>query len=435
VAWSKARIVLFYFVCIGTDYTFLCRMNSDMSSAEDEAQKRLKYRSNHKAKAASAQTKLTGEDAASPASPESDLSNGMASVKRRKTQHMPMIRTVPPVLPNAGTASLSSAQQGVRMCTIAEMIGELNTRDVSASGKKDANSRSSEDTRVKLEGGQHATSSLESSTDAHRKRQSLFDQGQAVKQDADIEPWDEAAYRQTCSMLPPCNYYVESDLTNSISPAKFQQLLRERRVLLPIMHADHDSAIMKQAGTWRLDQGHGDSRAYTFPACSRGDACVGVEYALPGLPREARQAVRWMGFMYEEEYASFLVNGIAPQSPRPCILCCRKGWTLHCLIVRHELMMGAAGSVKKHETRPYEKRYVKLVQPFANLIDQPRGYHRSRVLTPTMEDPVIQPCVLPNLQSLRCRQEESGRWTIDQSALVFSRKPPEPKIGESIKDF
>ena len=247
-----------------------------------------------------------------------------------------------------------------------------------------------------------------------------------------VKVWEVEAFVDDLARVPQPAYFLDTDDGRQIDTKVIQHQLREGRVDLLEQRAEHESEILGQAGDFKLKNG----RTYHFPKCMNQSECV----AAKGTPLIAglTEPIILMGFMFKHEYDHFLKTGKPPAGDRPCVLCCRYLPARLTLDVRGIVMRGGDGLLKPHDTRPYEKKQVQIVQCYRNLEDQEGGYFRDYMFHSQLNEPTIEPIVKLNKERLRAyRDSSNGRWMIDQSALVFDKAMglPQAKVGETLQSF
>lgn len=231
--------------------------------------------------------------------------------------------------------------------------------------------------------------------------------------------------RQRLADLPRPRLVMEQDMRTD--SADIQHLLRQRRVMLPVLTASFESMLLAEAGSHTIPMETGPARELTFPECARGAQCIGNTHRLHGFP-EKKPGVVLTALMFPEEYQMFLETGTAPLERRPCILCCRAHLTHFILSLRPNFQR--LNGVDTGFT----------CQLYRNLQDDPDGYFSQFMLRPvaTRYEGFMDCIVGYHHSQLRAFRdpEQGGRWVIDQSGMVYE-EPPAPHVqpGETFRDF
>lgn len=213
-----------------------------------------------------------------------------------------------------------------------------------------------------------------------------------------------------------------------------QAVLRTPRPVQSVRLAAHESSMLKEQGAWPTPEAGG--RRVVFPACSRDNHCCAYLYwkSIEGLTRPTVL----MASMSEQDYEHLLQYGCTPNPNyrAPCVLCCR--YTIGALVFKHRrlLMDGDATPMQQPAARDPIVDYAAMVQPYFNLRDEEGGYKSSCFMPVRRNDPILQPTPMLSLEMLSAsEQEDTHRWIIDQSRMIYRHLGVTPAIGTSLKDF
>ena len=233
---------------------------------------------------------------------------------------------------------------------------------------------------------------------------------------------------------PPISKVLQDHLMNTVRPhysapgtthEDIVKQLRNHEAFLPLLSADYESALLAEAGTHpvRMESGRVDS--YKFPACCRGNECVGMTYRLHGFTAQC-PGVILTALMMPAEYQLFMETHTAPLQQRCCILCARAHLASFILTLR-----------ANQERLPLVDRSFSC-QLYRSACNSPGGYKPSCMLLPSSKrfEGIFDPVVGFFVSKLRAVQDpaQGGRWVIDQSAMVFTERPQlMPTVAEPIK--
>ena len=211
--------------------------------------------------------------------------------------------------------------------------------------------------------------------------------------------------------------------TRAFSHQEACQLLRSRNVSIPLISADTESEMLRQAGTWVFP---GVGRR-DFPPCCYGNRCIGMR---PGMVHNLTEPVVFMRAMTEKQWAALKERNEQPSNKGwPCVLDGRMHTTEYVMLERLQPRPGH--TIEREEPEA-------VYQLWRNLVDQPGGYHRQYVYMPRENEILIDPIARFNMWALPAVRPavKGGAWTVSQEAIVF-RPPPPPAalLGESVQDF
>jgi hypothetical protein len=207
------------------------------------------------------------------------------------------------------------------------------------------------------------------------------------------------------------------------------RLLRQGNFFLPLVKASLESELLAASGTWK----HSNLRVYDFPACKRGEKCVGMDGDVT-FPDGRPFKHILTSFMLPQEYQQFLKDGRAPQLRHPCVACLRVMLVDAVCAFRGGQALVADGKEVAELTMDEDM----LLQSYRNLVDCEDGYHREFCLEPSDErwEGVVSPIATYRASFLVARKGRYGRPFIDQSALVWKTGVTDkPDVGESISNF
>lgn len=233
---------------------------------------------------------------------------------------------------------------------------------------------------------------------------------------------------------PPISDILQNHLMNVVRPHYSMpgvshhdiiERLRNREALLPLLTADFESVLLAEAGTFPVRMQSGRVDSFDFPACCRGDKCVGMTYSLHGFTAECPGVVL-TALMMPTEYKLFMETHTAPQQKRCCILCARAHLVSFILTLR-----------ANQERLPLVDRSFSC-QLYRSTYDVPGGYNLSCMLIPAADcyEGLFDPVVGFFHSKLRAVRDprQNLRWVIDQSAMVYKHRPPlVPNVAEPIK--
>jgi len=227
------------------------------------------------------------------------------------------------------------------------------------------------------------------------------------RENPEARPWLVDEFRYLLSRLPVPRFSLLLDGPAGGAwddAAAIHTALREgredRRLLLPLLRASHESLLLAEAGTFPRD-----GRRVTYPPCRWGQQCVGVTEQIRGLPPGG---VVLTALLFPEEYETLLSSGRVPNTPRPCVLCYR----YHAMdyVLTLEPNFTRVGGV-----------HPGVVQCYRNLVDEPEGYFLECVLMPSTVhfEGFVDP-IATFRRSFLCgaRDPTQGqRWVVDQSSM------------------
>lgn len=439
-----------------------------MSSAEEESIKRLSYK-----KTGSSNTTSTNEKRVIRKQSRPKVSPSSSSSSSSSSSVLPSFRTAFPStltsLPEERVQRLqlkqlsellaeneymkNSKDSGQPLCDVAAQKSNLSVqgRNKRRMNKNDKDEKEEEEEEEEKKNAivrsflkddneeedsvsKQTTSSTDQNGDEEEERQFAFlsllrstEQVAAMHtQQIEVDPWQSHAFQQAVSNAPPPSYFLENDDSRQIDTETIQQQLREKRLELQIQTASLESELLAQAGEFA---------GFRYPACMNGiDACVAAKGTIPGMNGE--KGIVLMGFMFQSELNEFKRTKRVPfHGERPCVLCCRCHPARVTLAMRSIMMRGAEGLLRP--AAAYEKKAIQVVQCYRNLENLPGGYYREYMFHSHVNEPTIDPIVKLNQERLRAYKDATtGRWIIDQSALVFDKPvAPIPTIGENLNSF
>ena len=219
-----------------------------------------------------------------------------------------------------------------------------------------------------------------------------------------------------------------------------------RRVSLPISTAQHESALLGEAGRWPVN-----GRMLDFPACKAGVSCVGntLKWGQRGSPLE-RPEQGWVGTEYiyhstekkttgappgtvrilgkwmdETEYANFVDSGVAPAADRYCVACYRPG-------------SGIFNSIPRSATHPTKRTSPwfpnrSRFNPIAIYATPKADTTKEHVYIPqvTPWQGSTDAIVLLKTSLMTWKSGEGGRLYLNQDPLIFRRhRIAAPVIGQ-----
>jgi len=253
-----------------------------------------------------------------------------------------------------------------------------------------------------------------------------------VKACAVIDPWASQALTQRINALPKPLYFPR-DISIAMAEDKMQDALRRRQLELTLMKASFEQELLQESGTFVC----ADGVTRTFPPCSFRENCVctvlfaRIQHSEAGVSTTPFACTQ---MFYPEQYSEFWKSGKIPQSPTPCLLCCRK--TLADAVVHSRLSNTAStedeAALMEGTTFVRAKQGYEIYQLYRNLFNEPEGYFRDYALIMRPEEAIVDSIVLLNISMLRLRTDPATkRRVVDQSFLLWKSVPPcAPRVGE-----
>lgn len=281
-----------------------------------------------------------------------------------------------------------------------------------------------DETDCKLASGKRVNKDNSSNNSESGDAQAIQQQQQ---QQSQTDPYQIQAFLKLRSSLPIPRFYCPDDRQSNLSQSELEQQLMEGKLQLVCLSAEFESSLLAEGGE-RMDV---NGVVRKFPTCRYGESCVGSTHRIRGL----ESPVQFTALMFPDEYKLFLQNGTVPRVQRPCILCCRWILVVWNILCRDLLMQGKQGVLKPSEDKPWHMESTQCVQLYYNTMDREGGYYSHYCVTPNVREPLLQPMVRFNRSKLRAFLH-NNRWYIDQRALVWKPpQPPQPQIGESVRNF
>lgn len=101
------------------------------------------------------------------------------------------------------------------------------------------------------------------------------------------------------------------------------------------------------------------------------------------------------------------------------------------------MMLGRSAGVRPDANHSWQYQATQVRQMYRNSVDCEGGYFSRYCVLPQPQEPLVQPMArLSRLWLKAFKSAESGRWHIDQSALVWRPRPvPLPRTGETVESF
>jgi hypothetical protein len=206
------------------------------------------------------------------------------------------------------------------------------------------------------------------------------------------------------------------------SKAVITNEIRTLRADPPISTARHESKLLRAAGRYRYE---GNGEMYDFPACRKGDKCVGMTEGpmfrcIPSPSATAASIITrcvLMAWMKEDEWYDFIKTGRPVTKERDCVLCIRA--------TINDFILWARGS------DPVELRQDVPLQPYINLFAQEEGYIDSAMNRPAYNgkwEGMVGPLAMLKLGMLVWDVTRYGQPIIDQSAMIWNA-PAQLTVG------
>ena len=257
---------------------------------------------------------------------------------------------------------------------------------------------------------------------------------------SDVNPWQIPEYNRLRAKIQVPHFYFtglqgsDNDRIQPYTQDQLNEMLREKKLKLPVQHSELESALLAEAGVHIYEDiftGYPVSR--NFPSCSLENECFGMTLG-PKLIEGLTEPIKLMSMMFAEQYLEFTKNGTIPEQRLPCVLCCRSTLSELIHFLRANRMQGKEGTMRA--TGGFQWKVPQVFQIYRNLKDQEGGYPQSMMLKYNPKDPVIDGLVELRTSMLYARKNQYGRWFIDQSALKYKRPVlPKPNLGDSLSDF
>lgn len=270
-------------------------------------------------------------------------------------------------------------------------------------------------------------------------RQIHYDQSQAPL--AEIE-----RLRQYESLMLQTQYVMSNGASMSHDNASL--MLRTNHISLPLVDADTESETMRESGTFFFYQASApqNSAWRTFPACSMGNRCVGMdgrrnphtgewESDIAGL----QKPVILTKCMTKVQWDALISIGQVPANNGwPCVLCHRRN-------TEQFVNQFRFGSPDAKQRILFDTSYVPVYQLWRNGKDTPGGYHRAHMIRVREHEVVVAPLARFSSRMLRAHWvpltqppggAPLGMWKVSQEHLIFREDAiPAVQIGESLQSF
>ena len=126
----------------------------------------------------------------------------------------------------------------------------------------------------------------------------LLDNSKTFEEQAAVVPYYEASFKLKRDALPLQEFYSNSTSTKGLTQAEFEKQLRTSHLSLPLLTADYESQLLAEAGHKKDCNGI----LRHFPACIYGAKCVGTTERFNNLTNQ----VVFTALMFPDEYEQFL---------------------------------------------------------------------------------------------------------------------------------
>lgn len=206
----------------------------------------------------------------------------------------------------------------------------------------------------------------------------------------------------------------------------FAEKLRNRHVRLPLFTVAYETELLAEAGAFKRP-GSKFGRVVEYPACSQGAKCVGTRFPIQMKGELKGRPMVFMALLFEDEYKALLRDGsLSAMTPRPCLLCHRFFLYDFVIALRHRQLDAQEMTVPETTVR----------QTHRIRVEEPGGYKNGCIVHPDAGryEGFVDPFVHFNTAQLRVfRDNNTGRWHVDQSALIWNT-PTVPYVvpGESL---
>lgn len=238
---------------------------------------------------------------------------------------------------------------------------------------------------------------------------------------------------------------------------RLQEALRRRQLTLPVMTATLEQELLAEAGTFEFE-----GEMYTFPVCMNGERCIANQVEFPLGQNRFPEGMAWgsnpqrfilTSLMYQEEYEAFIREKKPPDFIRPCVACCRHAlielvsairYTRACVGSASSSSSSSSSASSSNESDWSVSRVQMAIkrevfQLYRNLVNHPEGYFSEYMYIPKVgggDEPVIDPICQLSKSSMLLRCTPQGRRYLDQSKIVYSApQAPPVRIGEPLQVF
>ncbi len=247
---------------------------------------------------------------------------------------------------------------------------------------------------------------------------------------AAIDPWAITLMQTKFNRVFIPTFYHHN--VNSVHDKQedLHKMLRRKILMLPMMSAQLESALLVESGPWQ--DSHGNT--FHYPPCINGSKCVACVHQFPGHIRP----VILTAMMTESEFVTFTRTRAARNIKRPCILCLRDSlvdWITYMRSIRTH------GDPKAEENKANPQLAEEVQNPvyqlYYNLTDCAGGYFAEHMTHPLNDmDTIIEPIARLNRSLLLPRLYPNGQVWIDQSAIIWSPHPASsPTVGQNMASF
>lgn len=257
----------------------------------------------------------------------------------------------------------------------------------------------------------------------------------AMVASSQVDPWQSREWHRARSELHIPEFFVKSSPNTQLSQADINDLLRRKQHKMCIQSSDLESSLLVESGSWIAN---GEKHKRTYPACSKGAACVGMQSAY--WIRNQRKGIIWTAMMYDYEWNDFESSGVYNGEPRMCVMDHRK--LLPALVAKQRLMnmkgVKQENDVTLSDTTQGDS--IRIRQAYYNLIDCAGGYHKQYIFLAEPGEAMLEPIVRLNSSTMVATRFPSGQMYADQSQMVYGdwsavASAAGPIAGENMANF
>ncbi len=248
-----------------------------------------------------------------------------------------------------------------------------------------------------------------------------------------VNPTQFQLYMEKRMSLPVPIFFLAENPAQQLDQVVVCQRLRQGFLDIPTFTAQYESKLLVQSGPMPLS----DGQVLQLPPCMFGNKCFGtLEWTnINGLT----EPITMMQAMLPADFAALTSpQAIQPAYKWPCVLCHRKMPSEAVQYFRHldEVDKSAVLPSKTARTFVHRENPDEIHQLWRNLENVRGGYFAERIFKANPHEGIFAPLVENNVAALVSLKDGTGRWVIDQSALVW--KPPvmiNPNLGEPLSHF
>lgn len=170
---------------------------------------------------------------------------------------------------------------------------------------------------------------------------------------------------------------------------------------------EHESRLLRAAGTWPSERVAGLS--VTSAPCFRGELCICAQLSFKTRNASPEPFVM-MAYLTPDEWETHQTTGATLGQGRYCLFC-----------TRYNAVLVTEACIADGQSLPQSLRSA----PFYNSVDEEGGYKKEYCMMPSGAcfSGLTAPLALLRYDLMVAFKEEStGRWCVDQSAMVWEKK-------------